>query len=50
MLYLNSIFSFGKRFLEQLKEGQEFYEVIPDIPRWEEFLRIIGAERFVITD
>jgi len=48
LLALNSVFSFGKRFVTQLRESvnisraspESMHEVV-DIPRWDEFLRIV---------
>lgn len=43
LLSLNSVFSFGKRFIEQLQnEGGDMYLIEQDVPRWEEFLIIVS--------
>jgi len=38
---LNSVFSFGRRFITELRESKERYKVLKVGERWTEFLQII---------
>lgn len=40
LLSLNSVFSFGKRFTEQLRNKDDMYLIETEFPRWEEFLEM----------